>query len=126
MCRMAKEVPVTEAEDEVHTQAVQLEGSRRNDVVEHPSPKFDFHQEANVEELRLTLLVENNANIEKAEACAKELEHICSMLKKKHEEAKELLVRALMNNNNLLMLNHPIYEEKIQAVQRFASRLMYK
>lgn len=35
------------------------------------------------------------------------------MLKKKHEEAKELLVRAVVNNNNLLMLNHPIYEAKI-------------
>lgn len=35
------------------------------------------------------------------------------MLKKKHEEAKELLVRAIVNNNALLMLNHPMYEEKI-------------
>jgi hypothetical protein len=35
------------------------------------------------------------------------------MLKKRHEEAKELLVRAVVNDNNLLMLNHPIYEEKI-------------
>ncbi|KAK3433023.1 hypothetical protein EUGRSUZ_D00548 [Eucalyptus grandis] len=32
---------------------------------------------------------------------------------KKQEEAKELLVRALVTNNNLLMLNHPIYEEQI-------------
>lgn len=38
---------------------------------------------------------------------------ICNMLKKKHEEAKEILVRAVVNNNNLLMLNHPIYEAKI-------------
>ena len=35
------------------------------------------------------------------------------MLKKKHEEAKEILVRAVVNNNKLLMLNHSIYEEKI-------------
>lgn len=35
------------------------------------------------------------------------------MLKKKHEEAKEILVRAIVNNNNLLMVNHPVYEEKI-------------
>lgn len=38
---------------------------------------------------------------------------ICNMLKKKHEEAKEILVRAIVNNNNLLMVNHPVYEEKI-------------
>lgn len=35
------------------------------------------------------------------------------MLKKKHEEAKELLVRAIVSNNNLLILNHPMFEEKI-------------
>lgn len=35
------------------------------------------------------------------------------MLKRKHEEAKELLVRAIVNNNALLMLNHPLFEEKI-------------
>ncbi|GMP72257.1 hypothetical protein CsSME_00030356 [Camellia sinensis var. sinensis] len=57
--------------------------------------------------------MENDVNVEKAEAYTKELEDICNMLRKKHEEAKEILVRGLVNNNNLLMLNHPIYEEKI-------------
>ncbi|KAI3918787.1 hypothetical protein MKX01_042107 [Papaver californicum] len=57
--------------------------------------------------------VENDGIAEKAEAYTKELEDICNMLKKKHEEAKEILVRAIVNNNNLLMLNHPVYEEKI-------------
>ncbi|GAA0159282.1 hypothetical protein LIER_16097 [Lithospermum erythrorhizon] len=51
--------------------------------------------------------------IEKAEACSKELEDISNMLRKKHEEAKDLLVRAIINNNKLLMLNHPVYDEKI-------------
>ena len=37
---------------------------------------FDFHQEANMEELGFTLMAENDANIAKAEACAKELEHV--------------------------------------------------
>ena len=41
---------------------------------------------------------------------------ICNMLRKKHEEAKEILVRAIVNNNNLLMLNHPIYGEKISLL----------
>ncbi|KAF6158322.1 hypothetical protein GIB67_022402 [Kingdonia uniflora] len=72
------------------------------------------------------VLIENDGNVEKAEACAKKLEDICNMLKKKHEEAKEILVRAVVNNNNLLMLNHPIHEEKISMVQRFASLKMSK
>ncbi|XP_068667380.1 uncharacterized protein [Aristolochia californica] len=63
--------------------------------------------------LEVPSLIEANGNIEKAEACAKELEDICNMLKKKNEDAKELLARALVNNNLLLMLNHPVYEDKI-------------
>ncbi|XP_038981450.1 uncharacterized protein At4g18490 isoform X2 [Phoenix dactylifera] len=59
------------------------------------------------------VLIESDGNVEKAESCAKELDGICNMLKKKHEEAKELLVLAIVNNNALLMLNHPKFEEKI-------------
>lgn len=46
---------------------------------------------------------------------------ICNMLRKKHEEAKEILVRAIVNNNNLLMLNHPIYKEKISLLSLMLS-----
>lgn len=46
---------------------------------------------------------------------------ICNMLRKKHEEAKEILVRAIVNNNNLLMLNHPIYDEKISLLSLMLS-----
>ncbi|KAF9609961.1 hypothetical protein IFM89_019517 [Coptis chinensis] len=77
------------------------------------SPTFDVHRDECLKELEVPLLIENDGNVEKAEAYTKELEDICNMLKKKHEEAKELLVRAIVSNNNLLMLNHPIYEEKI-------------
>ncbi|KAM0933252.1 hypothetical protein DsansV1_C36g0231931 [Dioscorea sansibarensis] len=59
------------------------------------------------------ILIEDDGNVEKAEACAKELDDICTMLRKKHEEAKEILVRAVVNNNTLLMLNHPMFDEKI-------------
>jgi hypothetical protein len=31
----------------------------------------------------------------------------------KHAEAKEIAVRAIVNNNTMLMLNHPMFEEKI-------------
>ncbi|KAG6581347.1 hypothetical protein SDJN03_21349, partial [Cucurbita argyrosperma subsp. sororia] len=64
-------------------------------------------------ELEISLVLENDRNVEKAEAYSQQLEDICNMLRKKQEEAKEILVRAIVNNNNLLMLNHPIYEEKI-------------
>ncbi|RXH99117.1 hypothetical protein DVH24_011442 [Malus domestica] len=70
----------------------------------------------NVMELDIPSVMENDGNVEKAEAYAKELEDIFNVLRKKHEEAKKLLVRAIVNNNNnnnLLMLNHPIYEAKI-------------
>ncbi|KAF6176124.1 hypothetical protein GIB67_000218 [Kingdonia uniflora] len=75
-----------------------------------------------VAELEVPVLIENDGNVEKAEACAKELEDICNMLKKKHEEAKEILVRAVVNNNNLLMLNHPIHEDKISFCMYFISQ----
>lgn len=38
---------------------------------------------------------------------------MCDILSKNHEEARELLVRAVVNNNALLMLNHSLFEEKI-------------
>jgi hypothetical protein len=38
---------------------------------------------------------------------------MCILLKRKHTEAKELAARAIVNNNMLLMLNHPMFEEKI-------------
>ncbi|CAI9087326.1 OLC1v1021375C2 [Oldenlandia corymbosa var. corymbosa] len=64
-------------------------------------------------ELEVSSSLDYDSNIEMADACSKGLEDICNLLSKKHEEAKELLVRAVVNNNRLLMLNHPIYEEKI-------------
>ncbi|KAK2644814.1 hypothetical protein Ddye_020009 [Dipteronia dyeriana] len=76
----------------------------------------EVSREINMTELEIPLIMENDGNVEKAEkaeAYTQDLEDICNMLKKKHEEAKELLVLATVNNNNLLIFNHPIYEEKI-------------
>ncbi|CAO2816042.1 unnamed protein product [Amaranthus hypochondriacus] len=114
--------------DGAQTQENLLEGNRKNVTTECMTPKFDFDQEAKIEALQFSLMVENDENVKKAEACANELDNICNMLKKKHEEAKELLVRALVNNNNLLMLNHPVYEQNISSlyIQKFASRLTFK
>ncbi|XP_066307185.1 uncharacterized protein At4g18490-like isoform X3 [Miscanthus floridulus] len=79
-----------------------------------------------ISDLELPVLLENDGNIEKAEACRKELEDICILLKRKHAEAKELAVRAIVNNNTMLMLNHPMIEEKICSIQKFANNLRSK
>lgn len=80
----------------------------------------DFPGKTNIAELEIPLVMKKDENVEKAEACTKELENICNMLRKKREEAKEILVRAIVNNNNLLMLNHPMYDAKIQMIQKYA------
>ncbi|XP_024005623.1 uncharacterized protein At4g18490 isoform X3 [Eutrema salsugineum] len=90
-------------------------------VRESPQPK-SHHQIINMANMEIPV-TENADNIEKAEAYTKELDNICNILKKKHEEAKELLVRAVVNNNKLLMLNHPLYEDKIRMIQKFAAKL---
>ncbi|XP_066312579.1 uncharacterized protein At4g18490-like isoform X2 [Miscanthus floridulus] len=79
-----------------------------------------------ISDLELPVLLENDGNIERAEACRKELEDICILLKRKHAEAKELAVRAIVNNNTMLMLNHPMIEEKICSIQKFANNLRSK
>lgn len=40
-----------------------------------------------------------------------------------HEEAKDLFVQSIVNNNKMLLLNHPIYEEKISFI--FALFVVY-
>ncbi|KAK7252101.1 hypothetical protein RIF29_35825 [Crotalaria pallida] len=92
----------------------------------HPTLELESPSEIKVTEVEIpaSVQMEDNSNVEKAEAYMKELEDICNMLKKKHEEAKELLVRAIVNDNNLLMLNHPICEEKISFHSSFLSFLL--
>ncbi|KAL0453374.1 UNVERIFIED_CONTAM: hypothetical protein Slati_1315500 [Sesamum latifolium] len=63
--------------------------------------------------LDMPFSIENGSNIKKAEAYGKDLDDLCSMLRKKHDEAKEILVRAIVNSNKLLLLNNPLSEEKI-------------
>ncbi|KAI5657278.1 hypothetical protein M9H77_26071 [Catharanthus roseus] len=74
---------------------------------------LDIPGELSMNELEVPFVLENGNSVEKAEACTKEHNDICNMLRKKHDEAKEILVRATVNNNKLLMLKHPLYEEKI-------------
>ncbi|KQK09795.1 uncharacterized protein At4g18490 isoform X2 [Brachypodium distachyon] len=79
-----------------------------------------------ISDLELPALLEDAGNVDKAEACRKELEDMCILLKRKHTEAKELAVRAIVNNNMMLMLNHPMFEEKISALQKYANSLRSK
>ncbi|XP_063944305.1 uncharacterized protein At4g18490 isoform X2 [Daucus carota subsp. sativus] len=83
-----------------------------------------FTQKVDMKEEDTPLQIDSDTNVENADACAKELENLVDMLKKKHEEAKEILVRAVVNNNKLLMLNHSIYEEKM--IEKFGALWLSK
>ncbi|TKY59179.1 hypothetical protein E2542_SST16259 [Spatholobus suberectus] len=97
-----------------------------NLLYNHVTPGLKSPSEIKVTEVEIpdSVLMEDNSNVEKAEMYMKELEDICNMLKKKHEEAKELLIRAIVNDNYLLMLNHPIYEEEISSHSSFTHFLL--
>ncbi|ONI10622.1 hypothetical protein PRUPE_4G057700 [Prunus persica] len=112
-------------EEQVYIHESHLETKTKSTLDDHPTSGLGSPC-SNAMELEIHSIMENDGNVEKAEAYTKELEDICNMLKKKHEEAKELLVRAVVNNNNLLMLNHPIYDAKIHKVQKFAAKLVSK
>ncbi|GAB2287583.1 hypothetical protein Dimus_021955 [Dionaea muscipula] len=88
------------------------------------SHTFNLPQETNGVDNETTLSMDNGKNIEKAKAFGKELEDLCNMLKKKQEEAKELVLRAIVNHNNLLLLNHFVYEQRTHAVHEIAAQLM--
>ncbi|CAH9118869.1 unnamed protein product [Cuscuta epithymum] len=88
-------------------------GSQRAECKSSPASALDIHKPVNRKELGDLQTLEDDDNVDKAETYTKALEDICNMLRKMHEEAKELLVRSIVNNNKLLMLNHPIHDEKI-------------
>ncbi|XP_051150119.1 uncharacterized protein At4g18490 [Andrographis paniculata] len=72
---------------------------------------------------QMSFATETVSNIMLAESYGKELDDLCNMLRKKHDEAKELLVRAIVNNNKLLMLNSPVFEVKIVATRELFAKL---
>ncbi|THU69379.1 hypothetical protein C4D60_Mb08t13790 [Musa balbisiana] len=80
---------------------------------ENPESSRNDASELENMDIEVPVQIEDHGNVEIAESCSKELDDLCNMLKKKHEEAKELMVRAVVINNELLMLNHPMIEEKI-------------
>ncbi|XP_047057455.1 uncharacterized protein At4g18490 [Lolium rigidum] len=96
--------------------------TRMDNVVSSTTPC----EMGDISDLEVPALLEDDGNVDKAEACRKELEDMCILLKRKHTEAKELSVRAIVNNNMLLMLNHPMFEEKMSALQKFANSLRSK
>ncbi|KAK8524517.1 hypothetical protein V6N12_029382 [Hibiscus sabdariffa] len=101
------------ANKEVLNHKNHMEFSKENILYDHLASGSEVPREVNMMELEFSSVMEHDGNVEKAEAYGKELDDICNMLKRKQEEAKELMVRAIVNNNNLLMLNHPIHKEKI-------------
>ncbi|KAF3490259.1 hypothetical protein F2Q69_00056974 [Brassica cretica] len=112
MQRNVEELTHRVAQGKFSSQESRLDNNTTKELVEKSPRSTSHHQNGNMANLEIPV-TENSDNIEKAEAYTKELESICNTLKKKHEEAKELLVRAVVNNNKLLMLNHPLHEDKI-------------
>ncbi|CAL9776497.1 unnamed protein product [Musa acuminata subsp. burmannicoides] len=100
--------------------------SSRNDASFQNLCSLNGASELENMDIEVPVQIEDHGNVEKAESCSKELDDLCNMLKKKHDEAKELMVRAVVINNKLLMLNHPMIEEKIRALQRLATSLQSK
>ncbi|KZV27394.1 hypothetical protein F511_02503 [Dorcoceras hygrometricum] len=81
-------------------------------VSNHDTKEGDNFVESSKED-EMCFSVESETKIRQAEAYSKELDNICIMLRKKHEEAKELLVQSIVNSNKLLLLNHPLRNMKI-------------
>ncbi|XVE51435.1 hypothetical protein DITRI_Ditri02bG0040100 [Diplodiscus trichospermus] len=73
----------------------QMEVSTNDTLFDHLNSGSEVPREVNLTELEYPLVMETDGNVEKAEAYKRELEDICNMLKKKHKEAKEILVRAI-------------------------------
>nr|XP_009413163.2 PREDICTED: uncharacterized protein At4g18490 isoform X1 [Musa acuminata subsp. malaccensis]XP_018686219.1 PREDICTED: uncharacterized protein At4g18490 isoform X1 [Musa acuminata subsp. malaccensis]XP_018686220.1 PREDICTED: uncharacterized protein At4g18490 isoform X1 [Musa acuminata subsp. malaccensis]XP_018686221.1 PREDICTED: uncharacterized protein At4g18490 isoform X1 [Musa acuminata subsp. malaccensis] len=107
--------------------------SSRNDASFQNLCSLNGASELENMDIEVPVQIEDHGNVEKAESCSKELDDLCNMLKKKHDEAKELMVRAVVINNKLLMLNHPMIEEKISfclydlffLVPRYASMFIW-
>ncbi|KAH0935200.1 hypothetical protein HID58_012317 [Brassica napus] len=110
--RNAEDLTHRVAQGKFSSQESRIDNNTTKELVGKSPRSTSHHQMGNMANLEIPV-TENSDNIEKAEAYTKELESICNTLKKKHEEAKELLVRAIVNNNKLLMLNHPLHEDKI-------------
>ncbi|KAL8493469.1 hypothetical protein ACS0TY_024615 [Phlomoides rotata] len=69
--------------------------------------------EVNNKGVETSFSIQNDSNIKMADSYSKELDDICNILRKKHNEAKEILAQAIVNSNKLLMLNNHRFQEKI-------------
>ncbi|VVB12578.1 unnamed protein product [Arabis nemorensis] len=93
--RNVEELTHRVAQEKFSIQESRTDNNTTKELVNNNSPRIkSHHQIINMANLEIPI-TENNDNVEKAEAYTKELENICNILKKKHEEAKELLVRAV-------------------------------
>ncbi|KAK4415361.1 hypothetical protein Salat_2643500 [Sesamum alatum] len=85
---------------------------------------FHVPNDGKIKGVEMSFSIENSSNIKHAEAYGKELDDLCNMLRRKHDEAKEILVKAIVNSNKLLLLNNPFSEEKI-SFKRFYFLVFY-
>ncbi|KAG5406726.1 hypothetical protein IGI04_012845, partial [Brassica rapa subsp. trilocularis] len=92
--RNAEDLTHRVAQGKFSSQESRINNNTTKELVEKSPRSTSHHQIGNMANLEIPV-TENSDNIEKAEAYTKELESISNTLKKKHEEAKELLVRAV-------------------------------
>ncbi|GMJ04239.1 hypothetical protein like AT4G18490 [Hibiscus trionum] len=76
---------------EVQNHKNRMEVSKENVLYDHLASGSEVPREVNMTEQEFCSDIEHDGNVEKAEAYGKELDDICNMLKKKQEEAKELM-----------------------------------
>ncbi|CAN1327345.1 Uncharacterized protein At4g18490 [Linum perenne] len=69
-------------------------------------------KEVNLEKPEISLTVEID-RVQMAAEYGRKLDELCNKLRKMIEHTKELSVRSIVNNNRLLLLNHPMLDEKI-------------
>ncbi|CAN0871755.1 Uncharacterized protein At4g18490 [Linum grandiflorum] len=75
-----------------------------------------FPKEVNLEIPETTLALEID-RVQMAAEYGRKLDELCNKMRKMMESTKELSVRSIVNNNRLLLLNHPMRDEKIRVAR---------
>ncbi|KAJ7553908.1 hypothetical protein O6H91_06G117800 [Diphasiastrum complanatum] len=115
--RSAQCISATSVESTRHDQSAQVSPTVKQCIIMQSIPGTPNVTDADI-------VMENDDIIESADQYSKEIEDLCKLLRKKHEEAKDLFVRALVTNNLLLMLSNPMNEDKIKGIAKSISNIL--
>ncbi|CAL1410333.1 unnamed protein product [Linum trigynum] len=101
--------------DEVYNTDSEVGKEAGSMPLDQPIYAFPVPQEVNLEEPKID-------RIRMASEYGRKIDELCNMMKKMNEQAKELMVRSVVNNNKLLLLNHREVDEKIRIAMRYAGK----